>query len=255
MSTSLFDLSGKTALVTGSSRGLGHEIARGLGHAGAALILNGRNEQALVKAERLLHAEGLTAYRLQMDVLDENQIRKRIPEIEKASGPIDILVNNAGIQRRGKLEEFDRTTWQAVLDANLTSAFLVSRQVVGSMIARKAGKIINICSLMSEVARRTTGPYTASKGGLKMLTKAMAAEWAAHNIQVNGIGPGYFLTEMTKPLADDPDFDGWVKQRTPARRWGLPAELAGTAIYLASAASDFVSGQIIYVDGGMLASL
>ncbi len=169
--------------------------------------------------------------------------------------PIDILVNNAGIQRRGRLEEFDRATWQTVLDTNLTSAFLVSRQVVKAMIARKAGKIINICSLMSEVGRQTTGPYTASKGGLKMLTKAMAAEWGSHNIQANGIGPGYFLTEMTQPLADDPEFDGWVKKRTPARRWGLPEELIGTAIYLASPASNFVNGQVIYVDGGILASL
>ena len=255
MPTSLFDLSGKTALVTGSSRGLGYEIARGLGHAGASLIVNGRNEDTLRKAERSLRDEGLTVCSLSMDVLDENQIRERIPETEKQRGSIDILVNNAGIQRRGKLEEFDLTTWQAVLDANLTSAFLVSRQVVKGMIARNAGKIVNICSLMSEVGRQTTGPYTASKGGLKMLTRAMAAEWGSFNIQANGIGPGYFLTEMTQPLADDPDFDSWVKKRTPARRWGLPAELVGTAVYLASTASDFVNGQIIYVDGGILASL
>ena len=255
MPATLFDLSGKTALITGSSRGLGHEIARGLGRAGATLILNGRNEETLRKAEHSLREEGLAIHRLQMDILNENQLRKRIPEIEQSSGPIDILVNNAGIQRRGKLEDFDKATWQSVLDTNLTAAFLVSRQVVKGMISRSCGKIINICSLMSEVGRRTTGPYTASKGGLKMLTKAMAVEWGVHNIQVNGIGPGYFLTEMTQPLADDPAFDGWVKDRTPARRWGRPSELIGTAIYLASAASDFVSGQIIYVDGGILASL
>ena len=255
MSVSLFDLKGKTALITGSSRGLGFELARGLGRAGAALIINGRNDQTLQAATRALREEGLTVHRLQMDVLDEESIGRQIPEVEKTVGPIDILVNNAGIQRRGPLEQFDRTTWQEVLDTNLTSAFLVSRQVVTSMISRQAGKIINICSLMSEVGRRTTGPYTASKGGLKMLTKAMAAEWGPHNIQANGIGPGYFLTEMTQPLADDPDFDGWVKQRTPARRWGLPSELIGTAVYLASAASDFVNGQVIYVDGGILASL
>ncbi|KPJ76056.1 MAG: gluconate 5-dehydrogenase [Deltaproteobacteria bacterium SG8_13] len=255
MSTSLFDLKGKTALITGSSRGLGHQIARGLGHAGATLILNGRNKETLLSATRALREEGLTVSSLQMDVLDEDQIEAQVPELEKNQGPIDILVNNAGIQRRGKLEHFDRATWQSVLDTNLTSAFLVSRQVVKGMISRNAGKIINICSLMSEVGRQTTGPYTASKGGLKMLTKAMAAEWGAYNIQANGIGPGYFLTEMTQTLAEDPDFDGWVKNRTPARRWGLPAELIGTAIYLASAASDFVNGQIIYVDGGILASL
>jgi gluconate 5-dehydrogenase len=255
MTASLFDLSGKTALITGSSRGLGNQIARGLGRAGAALIVNGRDMETLQTAVRALREEGLSVTALQMDVLDEDQIGKQIPELEKTVGPIDILVNNAGVQRRGRLEEFDRATWQTVLDTNLTSAFLVSRQVVRAMIARTAGKIINICSLMSEVGRQTTGPYTASKGGLKMLTKAMAAEWGSHNIQANGIGPGYFLTEMTQPLADDPEFDGWVKKRTPARRWGLPKELIGTAIYLASPASDFVNGQVIYVDGGMLASL
>ena len=255
MTASLFDLSGKTALITGSSRGLGNQIARGLGRAGAALIVNGRNMETLQSAVNALREEGLSVTALQMDVLDEDQIGKQIPELEKTVGPIDILVNNAGIQRRGRLEEFDRATWQTVLDTNLTSAFLVSRRVVKAMIARKAGKIINICSLMSEVGRQTTGPYTASKGGLKMLTKAMAAEWGSHNIQANGIGPGYFLTEMTQPLADDPEFDGWVKKRTPASRWGLPEELIGTAIYLASPASNFVNGQVIYVDGGILASL
>ena len=255
MTASLFDLSGKTALITGSSRGLGNQIARGLGRAGAALIVNGRNMETLQPAVHALREEGLAVTALQMDVLDEDQIGKQIPELEKTVGAIDILVNNAGIQRRGRLEAFDRATWQEVLDTNLTSAFLVSRQVVKAMIGRTAGKIINICSLMSEVGRQTTGPYTASKGGLKMLTKAMAAEWGSHNIQTNGIGPGYFLTEMTQPLADDPEFDGWVKKRTPARRWGLPEELIGTAIYLASPASDFVNGQVIYVDGGMLASL
>ena len=255
MTASLFDLSGKTALITGSSRGLGNQIARGLGRAGAALIVNGKNTETLQAAVHALREEGISAVPLQMDVLDENQIGKQIPALEKTVGPIDILVNNAGIQQRGPLEEFDRATWQKVLDTNLTSAFLVSRQVVKAMISRNAGKIINICSLMSEVGRRTTGPYTASKGGLKMLTKAMAAEWGSYNIQANGIGPGYFLTEMTQPLADDPEFDGWVKQRTPARRWGLPEELIGTAVYLASPASDFVNGQVIYVDGGILASL
>ena len=255
MSNLLFDLSGKSALITGSSQGLGFELARGLGQAGATIILNGRNEAKLSKATESLQGLGATAHSLQMDILDDAQVQKKIPQIENRVGPIDILVNNAGIQRRGKLEDLDLATWQAVLDTNLTSVFMVSRLIARGMIARRAGKIINICSLMSEVGRPTTGPYTASKGGLKMLTKAMATEWGPYNIQVNGIGPGYFLTEMTQPLADDPAFDGWLKQRTPANRWGKPEELVGTAVYLASSASNFVNGQIIYVDGGILASL
>ncbi len=255
MSNLLFDLSGKSALITGSSQGLGFELARGLGQAGATIILNGRNEAKLSKAIESLQGVGATAHSLQMDILDDAQVQKKIPQIENRAGPIDILVNNAGIQRRGKLEDLDLATWQAVLDTNLTSVFMVSRLIARGMIARRSGKIINICSLMSEVGRPTTGPYTASKGGLKMLTKAMATEWGPYNIQVNGIGPGYFLTEMTQPLADDPAFDGWLKQRTPANRWGKPEELVGTAVYLASSASNFVNGQIIYVDGGILASL
>ena len=255
MSNTLFDLSGRVALITGSSQGLGYEIARGLGAAGATVILNGRDEARLQTANASLGSLGLTAHSLRMDILDEGQVQRQIARVVNDTGPIDILVNNAGIQRRGNLEAFDLATWQTVLDTNLTSAFIVSREVVRGMIPRRRGKIINICSLMSEVGRQTTGPYTASKGGLKMLTKAMAAEWGQHNIQANGIGPGYFLTEMTQPLADDPQFDSWVKQRTPAHRWGSPEELIGTAVYLASAASDFVNGQIIYVDGGILAAL
>ena len=255
MPDSLFDLNEKVALITGSSQGLGYEIARGLGAAGATIILNGRDAGRLQKANAALQSLGMAVHSLQMDILDESQVQRQVSQVLNTTGSIDILVNNAGIQRRGKLEDFDLATWQAVLDTNLTSAFVVSREVVRGMISRKAGKIINICSLMSEVGRQTTGPYTASKGGLKMLTKAMAAEWGQYNIQANGIGPGYFLTEMTQPLADDPQFDSWVKQRTPAHRWGNPEELIGTAVYLASAASNFVNGQIIYVDGGILAAL
>lgn len=255
MSDTLFDLKGKTALVTGSSQGLGFEIARGLGRAGATVLLNGRNEDKLEEARKMLSCEAVKAHPVAMDLLDEKQIKEKIARVRERFEAIDILVNNAGIQRRGNLEDFDLTLWHDVINSNLTSAFLVSREVVRDMIHRKSGKIINICSLMSEVGRETTGPYAASKGGLKMLTRAMATEWGRHNIQVNGIGPGYFLTAMTAPLAKDAVFDNWIKQRTPAGRWGNPAELMGTAIYLASDASNFVNGQIIYVDGGILAAL
>ncbi|MFC1543493.1 SDR family oxidoreductase [Candidatus Neomarinimicrobiota bacterium] len=255
MSQSLFDLAGKTSLITGSSRGLGFTIAWGLGQAGAKLILNGRNQERLEEAVATLKEQGLVAHASPFDVQNEEQIRRQLSTIQNEIGPIDILVNNAGVQRRGSLEDIDQATWREVLDINLTGIFLTSKQVVPGMIERQAGKIINICSVMSEVGRITVGPYTAAKGGVKMLTKAMAVDWAKYNIQVNGIGPGYFVTEMTQVLADDPDFDSWLKARTPAGRWGRPEELVGTACFLASEASDFVNGQIIYVDGGILASL
>ncbi len=255
MTQSIFDLTGKTVLITGSSQGLGFTIARGLGQAGARLILNGRNEQKLDEAVATLNGESLEAHACPFDVRDEEQIGRQVSGILREIGPIDILVNNAGVQRRGSLESIDQATWQEVLDINLTGTFLTSKQVVPGMIERRTGKLINICSLMSEVGRVTVGPYTAAKGGVKMLTKAMAVDWGKYNIQVNGIGPGYFITEMTQVLAEDPEFDGWLKARTPAGRWGRPEELVGTACYLASKASDYVNGQIIYVDGGILASL
>lgn len=251
----LFDLRGNVALITGSSQGLGFIIARGLGQAGATILLNGRNEKKLRKAVSELSQKELTVYGYAFDVTDSTQIQEKIPMITQEVGPIDILVNNAGIQRRAPLETIEESVWREVIETNLTSSFLVAKQVVQGMIARKSGKIINICSLMSEVGRVTIAPYTASKGGLKMLTKAMATDWGKYNIQVNGIGPGYFLTEMTQPLADNPEFDAWIKSRTPMERWGDPAELVGAAIFLASRASSFISGQIIYVDGGMLATL
>ena len=251
----MFDLTGKVALITGSSQGLGIVIARGLGQAGATLVLNGRNREKLAKAVDTLTEEGLKVSGYAFDVTDSTQIQTAIPRIENEVGPIEILVNNSGIQRRAPLENFDEDTWREVIDINLTGVFLVSKQVVQGMISRKSGKIINICSLMSEVGRNTIAPYTASKGGVKMLTKAMAVDWGKYNIQINGIGPGYFLTEMTQALADDVKFDTWLKSRTPMERWGDPRELVGAAIYLASPASSFVSGHVIYVDGGVLASL
>ena len=251
----LFGLEGRVALVTGSSRGLGLILARGLGGAGATVVLNGRNEQTLQEAVSRMKQEGIDGRGYAFDVTDGEQIDEAIGRIEKDVGPIDILVNNAGIQRRGALEDFSEKDWQDILNTNLTAVFLVSRRVARGMIARRRGKIVNIHSLQSEVARVTIAPYSASKGGVKMLTKGMATDWGKHNIQVNGIGPGYFITEMTRPLADDPEFDRWIKARTPMARWGDPRELVGTAIFLASDASSFMTGQVIYVDGGILATI
>jgi len=252
---SIFDVSGKVVLISGSSQGLGLAIARGLGEAGATVVLNGRDERKLQEAVSQLRARGLSAQGFAFDVTDAARLAKLVADIETQVGPIDVLLNCAGIIRRAALEQMEEAQWREVLDTDLTGVFLLSREVVKGMIRRKRGKIVNICSLMSEVGRNTTGAYAAAKGGLKMLTRAMAVEWATHNIQVNGIGPGYFLTEMTRKLAEDPKFDAWIKSRTPAGRWGDPSELVGAAIFLASAASDFVNGQIIYVDGGILAAL
>lgn len=255
MPSDLFDLGGRVALVTGSARGLGLVLARGLGEAGARIVLNGRDEARLAAAAALLKAAGIKAHAAAFDVTDSGAIDRGVTAVERDVGPIDVLVNNAGIQRRGPLETLDEAAWREVIDTNLTGVFLVSRRVARGMIERRRGKILNIGSLMCEVGRETTGNYAAAKGGVKMLTRAMAVEWARHNIQANGIGPGYFLTDMTRPLAADPEFDAWICRRTPARRWGDPAELVGAAVFLASKASDFVSGQMIYVDGGVLASL
>ena len=253
--SSLFDLTGRTALITGSSRGLGLAIARGLGQAGARLILNGRDQAKLSAAAEVLKSQGLQVATSVFDVTNTSEIAAAVGQIEKDLGHIDILVNNAGIHRRAPLSKMTETQWREVIETNLTSAFLVTRQVGPRMIERRAGKIINVCSLMSEVSRPSIANYAASKGGLKMLTRAIACEWAMHNIQCNGIGPGYFATELTKPLMENPEFNRWICSRTPAGRWGQPEELVGAAVFLASRASDFVNGQIIYVDGGILASL
>jgi gluconate 5-dehydrogenase len=251
----LFSLHGKVVLITGSYQGLGLILARGLGQAGATIVLNGRNQEKLDNAVKQLSEEGLRVSGYAFDVTNSSQIQKTIPKIEKEVGPIDILVNNAGIQRRGPLDQIEETTWREVIDTNLTGLFLVTKQVVQGMIARKAGKIINIGSLQCEISRNTIGPYAASKGGVRLLTKAMATDWGQYNIQVNAIGPGYFLSEMTRPLAENPQFDSWLKARTPMGRWGNQEELVGAAIFLASRASSFVSGHILYVDGGILATI
>ena len=251
----LFDLSGKTALITGSGQGLGFAIARGLAQAGAAIALNGRDEKKLAAAAEVLRAEEARVTTCAFDVTNGDASIAAVKRLEVEFGPVDILINNAGIQRRAALADMTEAQWREVIDTNLTSAFLVARAVVPGMIARGSGKIINICSVMSEVTRPTIGNYSAAKGGLKMLTRSMAVEWAKHGIQSNGIAPGYFVTELNRPLVENVEFNQWICGRTPAGRWGQPAELAGVAVFLASRASDFVNGQILAVDGGILAAL
>lgn len=244
-----FTLSGRRALVTGSSQGIGLALARALAGAGAHVLLNGRDQDKLDRAVAGLRAAGLSAEARAFDVTEESAVIAATPSL----GAIDILVNNTGIQRRNAIENIPLAEWESVLKTNLTSAFLVARALAPGMIARRAGKIINICSLMSELGRPTTGSYAAAKGGLKMLTRVMCAEWAKHNLQVNGIAPGYILTELTQPLSADPKFDAWIKGRTPAGRWGTPDDLAGACVFLASPAADFINGHILTVDGGLSA--
>ena len=256
MSHPLFDLAGRTALVTGSSRGLGHGIAKALAEAGAKVVLNGVDAGRLAAAAEALRAEGHDVEAAAFDVADEAAVRAAFERFDAEGIEVDILFNNAGIQLRKPLVELALAEWDQVILTNLTSAFLVGREAARRMIARgRGGKVINIASLTSEAARATVAPYTAAKGGIKMLTRAMTAEWAPHNIQANAIGPGYMATEMNTALINNPEFDGWVKSRTPTRRWGRPDELGGAAIFLASSASDYINGQVIYVDGGMLAVL
>jgi gluconate 5-dehydrogenase len=255
MSTTLFDLTGKTALVTGSSRGLGRAIAEGLAAAGARIVLNGTDPARLENTISEFAAKGFNVSGSPFDVTDEAAIEAAFKRFDDDGLEIDILVNNAGIQFRKPMVELATSDWQKVIDTNLTSAFMIGRTAARRMIPRGYGKIINIGSLTSELARATVAPYTVAKGGVKMLTKAMAAEWGEHGLQANAIGPGYMLTDMNEALVNNPQFDSWVKTRTPARRWGRPDELVGTAIFLASAASGYVNGQIIYVDGGMISVL
>jgi gluconate 5-dehydrogenase len=249
----LFDLGGRTALVTGSSRGIGFTLARGLGQAGARIVINGRDEDRVAAAAAELRTDGLSVEVAPFDATDETAVDAAVTRIEDEIAPIDILVNNAGMQLRRPLQDFSNADWHRLLEANLTSAFLVGRAVGTRMLTRGAGKIINVCSVQSELARATIAPYTATKGALKSLTRGMCADWAPHGICVNAIGPGYFNTELNAALRDDPEFDGWLRQRTPARRWGELEELVGVAVFLAAPASDFVHGQIIYVDGGLTA--
>jgi gluconate 5-dehydrogenase len=255
MSIQLFDLTGRTALVTGSSRGLGFAIAEGLAAAGARIVLNGVDAARLADSAAALRDKGYTVEAYAFDVCDEGAVVGAFDQLDAAGIEVDILVNNAGVQFRKPMVELATEDWRRVIETNLTSAFVVGREAARRMIPRGRGKVINIGSLTSELARATVAPYTVAKGGIKMLTRAMTAEWASHNIQANAIGPGYMLTDMNQALIDNPSFDAWVKGRTPAGRWGRPEELVGVAVFLASSASDYVSGQIIYVDGGMVSVL
>jgi gluconate 5-dehydrogenase len=242
-----FDLTGRTALVTGSTRGIGLGLARALAAAGARVAINGRTSEAVDAV--VAGIEGSVA--APFDVTDEGAVVRAF----EALGPVDILVNNAGIALRRTLVELELDEWRRVLDVNLTSAFVVARAVAPGMIERGRGKIVNVCSVMSELARPTTGAYAAAKGGLKMLTRSMCAEWARHGIQANGIAPGYFRTDLNEVLQNDREFDAWLRARVPAGRWGDPDELAGAVVFLASPASNFVNGQLLVVDGGLSAVL
>ncbi len=251
MTTGLFDLTGRTALITGSSRGIGLVIARGLGQAGAQVVLSGLDAARLDAARALLDAEGITVHARGFDVTDEDAVEAAVAGIESEIAPIDILVNNAGMQLRMPLQDFPTVAFRRLFDVNVTSAFLVGRAVGSRMVARRGGRIINVCSLQSELARPSIAPYAATKGALKMLTLGMCADWAPYGLCVNGIGPGYFITDLTRPLSEDPEFDAWLRRRTPAGRWGELEELIGAVVFLAAPASSFVNGQIIYIDGGI----
>ncbi len=250
-----FRLDGKRALITGSSSGIGFALARALGQAGASLVLNGRNAAKLGEAVMQLQSEGLNAQASSFDVTDSVAVSQAVDALEASGQTIDILVNNAGMQIRNPLHEFEDADWHTLMKTNLDSVYLVGKAVAKKMIARKQGKIINICSVQSELGRPGIAPYTASKGAVKMLTKGMAIDWGPHGINVNGLGPGYFKTELTEKLVVDAKFTEWLTGRTPSRRWGEVQELGGAVVYLASEASRFVNGHILYVDGGVTATL
>jgi gluconate 5-dehydrogenase len=252
---SSFQLNGKLALITGSSAGIGFALARALGEAGAHVVINGRNAQKVSAAAQTLKAEGITVSESIFDVTDAKSVADAVNQIETQVGAIDILVNNAGMQIRGPLHEYNDDDWHTLMRTNLDSVYYVGKMVAQQMIPRGRGKIINICSVQSELGRPGIAPYTASKGAVKMFTKGMAIDWGQFGIQVNGIGPGYFKTELNQKLVDDPQFSSWLIGRTPSRRWGDVEDLGGAAVFLASDASKFVNGHILYVDGGVTATL
>lgn len=257
----MFDLSGKVALVTGGGSGIGFGIAKGLAQAGATIVFNGRNAEKVAKAEQEFKKLGINAHGYVFDVSKEDEVKSAIEKIKSEVGIIDILVNNAGIIKRIPMLDMSLSDFKEVIDIDLVAVFIMSKAVIPDMIKKGGGKIINICSLMSELGRETVSAYAAAKGGLKMLTRNIASEYGEYNIQCNGIGPGYIATELTQnlretqPNGEPHPFDKFIKDKTPANRWGTPEDLAGPAVFLASSASDFVNGQILYVDGGLLASI
>ena len=255
MTLDTFRLDGRLALVTGSSAGIGHALARGLGEAGAPLVLNGRDAGRLEAAAAELRGLGLTVHASVFDVTDPDAVEAAIDAIERDIGPIEILVNNAGMQRRNPFDQYDKADWALLMKTNLDSVFHVGQAVAKKMIPRKRGRIVNVCSVQSELGRPAIAPYAASKGAVKMLTKGMAIDLGPHGINVNGLGPGYFKTELHAKLVADPQFDAWLVDHTPSRRWGEVEELAGAVVFLASDAARFVNGHILYVDGGITATL
>ncbi|MCT8973385.1 SDR family oxidoreductase [Microbaculum marinisediminis] len=255
MSCSLFDLKGRMALVTGSSQGIGLSLAKALAKQGAQVVLNARDETKLSAAQAQLKTAGLDVYRCAFDVSDHSATEEAIARIENDIGPIDIAINNAGIQYRESLEAFPVDRWEQLLAVNVSGTFHVSRAVAKYMLARGRGKIINVASVQSELARSSIGPYTATKGAVRNLTRAMAAEWARYGLQINALAPGYFKTPLNSALASDPEFTAWLETRTPAGRWGEVDELSGAAIFLASDASNFVNGHTLFVDGGISIAL
>ncbi len=251
----LFALNGKVALVTGSNRGIGYALARGLARAGATVVLNGRDPERTEAAVRNLTDEGLAASMSIADVTDREAIVREVTRIEQQIGAIDVLVNNAGIQHRAPFVEFPAERFDAILRANVYGPFFAAQAAAKGMVARSRGAIINICSVQSELGRASIVPYTASKGAMKMMTKAMAAELGPLGVRVNGLSPGYFRTDLNEALTNDPAFTDWLVKRTPLGRWGDTDELIGAAIFLASDASSFVTGQIVYVDGGITSAV
>lgn len=253
--TSLFSLAGRRALITGSSQGIGFALARGLSAAGAELVLNGRDTAKLAAAAEALRAEGATVYQLAFDATDHDAARAAVNGFEAETGPIDILVNNAGMQHRTELQDFPADAFERLLQTNIASVFHVGQAVARHMIDRGAGKIINIASVQTALARPGIAPYTATKGAVGNLTKGMATDWAKYGLQCNAIAPGYFDTPLNAALVADPDFTAWLEKRTPAGRWGHVEELVGACVFLSSDASSFVNGHTLYVDGGITASL
>ncbi|CAI2532150.1 gluconate 5-dehydrogenase [Serratia liquefaciens] len=251
----LFSLDNKKVLITGASRGIGFLLARGLAEYGAHILVNATTEENAQRAVEALRREGFRADAAAFDVTDSQAIHAAIEKVEAQSGGIDVLINNAGIQRRHPFTEFPEKDWDDIIAVNQKAVFMVSQAVARHMVQRQSGKIINIGSMQSELGRDTITPYAASKGAVKMLTRGMCVELARYNIQVNGIAPGYFKTEMTQALADNPEFTAWLTKRTPAARWGDPQELIGAAVFLSSKASDFVNGHLLFVDGGMSAAV